>query len=121
GRGDRAGRLGDGVDGLAERDAGREVETQRDRRELSLVRDRQRPDLAGIDVHQGGQRHRAAGQWRFHVETVERGQVLLLFRQDFENDPVGLELGEILRDLALAERIVERVVDALRRYAETRG
>ena len=33
---------------------------------------------------------------------------------------VGLELGEILRDLALAERVVERVVDRLRRNAETR-
>ena len=43
------------------------------------------------------------------------------FGQDFQDHEIGLELGEILRDLALAEGVVERIVDRLRRYAETRG
>ena len=60
------------------------------------MRDRQRADLAGVDVDQRGQRHRAAGQRRFYVETVERRDILLLVGQDLENDEVGLELGEIL-------------------------
>ena len=34
---------------------------------------------------------------------------------------VAVELGEILRDLALAERVVQRVVDQLRLDAEARG
>ena len=39
--------------------------------------------------------------------------------QDFQNHEVGLELGEILRDLPLPERIVEGVVDGLGGNAET--
>ena len=35
-------RLLDGLDGVAQRDAGRQIERQRDRRELPLVIDRQR-------------------------------------------------------------------------------
>ena len=36
-------------------------------------------------------------------------------------DVVAVELREVLRDLPLAERVVERVVDQLRRDAEARG
>jgi len=42
-------------------------------------------------------------------------------RQDFENHKVGVELGEILRDLALTEGVVERVVDCLSGNPEPRG
>ena len=116
-------RLGlvDRVDRLAERDARPQIERQRHRRELALVRHRQRPDLAGVDVDQRGQRHGAAGQRRLHIEPVERREVLLQLGQDFEHDEIGVELREILRDLALAEGVVERVVDHLRLDAEARG
>ena len=40
------------------------------------------------------------------------------FRQNFEDQLVGVHLGEILRHLALPERIEQGVVDHLRRYAE---
>jgi hypothetical protein len=38
-----------------------------------------------------------------------------LVGQDLENDEIGLELSKILRDSALPERIVERIVDQLRK------
>ena len=40
--------------------------------------------------------------------------------RDLEDHVIAVELGEILRDLALAERVVERVVDHLRLDAEPR-
>ena len=46
---------------------------------------------------------------------------LLLLRQHFHDQVVGVHLGEILRHLALAERVVQRVVDHLRLDAEARG
>src|SRR5215831_17281030 len=112
--------LGHRLDRFAQRHAGLQVEAQRDRRELSLVRDRQRPNLAGIDLDQRGERHSGAGERRFHVQAIERGEVALLVGRDLEDDPIGLELGEILRDLALPEGVVEGVVDQLRRDAEAR-
>src|SRR5262249_305307 len=51
-------------------------------------------------------------------EAIERAEVALLRRRDLENDPVSLELRVILRDLTLAERVVEGVVDHWCRYAE---
>src|SRR5262245_51628936 len=113
--------LGHRLDGFAQRHAGLQVEAQRDGRELALVRDRQRPNLAGIDLDQRGERHGGAGERRFHVQAIERGEVALLVGRDLEDDPISLELGEILRDLALAEGVVEGVVDQLRRDAEARG
>src|SRR5262249_1157429 len=110
--------LRDRVDGFAERHAGLQVEAQRDRRKPPLVRDRERPNLAGIDLDQRRQRHGGAGERRFHVQAIERGEVALLVGRDLEDDPIGLELGEILRDLTLAEGVVEGVVDHLRRDAE---
>ena len=82
------------------------------------MRDRKRTHLVALDVHQGGERHGAAGERRFDIDEIERGQIALLLRQDLEQDPIGFELREILRDLTLAERVVEGIVDQLRRYAE---
>ncbi len=45
----------------------------------------------------------------------------LQIRQDLHDHVVGVELGEILRDLPLPEGVVERVVDLLRREAEAGG
>ena len=82
---------------------------------------RERADLIRIDIHQRGQRYRTGGQRRFHVEAVERGERALQLRQDLEDDRVGIELGQVLRHLALAIGVVERVVDQLRRNPEARG
>ena len=118
---DLARRLVDRVDGLAERDAGLQIERDGHRRELALMGDQQRADAVAVDVDEGRQRHRAAGQRRLDVKAVERREVLLQFGQDFQHHEIGFELGEILRDLALAEGIVQRVVDRLRRNAEARS
>ena len=45
---------------------------KRHRRELPLMRDRERAGLAGVDVHQRRQRHRLPGARRLHVDLVER-------------------------------------------------
>jgi Bacterial regulatory helix-turn-helix protein, lysR family len=71
---------GDGVDGLAERNAGTEVERQRNRRELALVRHRKRADLRGIDGDERRQRQHRAGQRRFYVDAIERSEGVLQLR-----------------------------------------
>jgi len=94
------------------------------------------PDEAG----QRGRRHeRRAGQRRIgsgerdgrrevgrrgvgrHVHVAQRALIVLILRLDFENDVelVGLRVDR--RDLPLAERVVERVVDVLRGNAEAAG
>jgi hypothetical protein len=55
------------------------------------------------------QRHLAA-LGALHVQRVERVGMLEA-RGDLEHDAVLVELGEDRRDLALAERVVERVGD----------
>ena len=77
------------------------------------------PGLVGVDVDQRGERHRAA-VGGLEVDAVERANVLLQLGQHFEHDEIGIGLREVLRDLALAEGIVERVVDHLRLDAEAR-
>ncbi len=49
---------------------------------------------------------------------VQRVRRILHLRQHFHDDVVTVHLGEILGDLALAEGIVERVIDQLRLDAE---
>ena len=61
-----------------------------------------------------------AGQRRFDVDAIERGEAVLQFRRHFQDDPIGIELGEVLGDLPLAIGVVQRIVDGLRRYAEAR-
>jgi hypothetical protein len=56
----------------------------------------------------------------FTKNTIERRHVTLQARQDLHNHLVTRKLSEILGDLALAEGIVERVVDYLRRQAIAR-
>ena len=88
---------------------------------LRLVGDLERTGLAGVDFDQRRQRHDAAGERRFDIEPVERGEVRLQFGQDFQDEEIGIELGVVLRDLALPVGVVEGVVDQLRRDAETGG
>ncbi len=67
------------------------------------------------------QRHLVAGQRRLDVELVEGVEIALQFGQDLQDHVIAVELGEILGDLALAERVVQRVVDQLRLDAVARG
>ena len=83
--------------------------------------DRERADRHAGPGRERRQRHLFAGRRRFDVELVERVEVALQFGQDFQDHVIAVELGEILRDLALAERVVQRVVDQLRLDAVARG
>jgi hypothetical protein len=51
---------------------------------------------------------------------LQRSGVELGTGIELEHDAILIELGEDGGDLALAERIVKRVVDRLRRHPETR-
>ncbi|GCC48217.1 hypothetical protein chiPu_0032550, partial [Chiloscyllium punctatum] len=106
---------------LAERDTLRQVERNGDRRELTLMADRQRPHRRAGPLRKGRQRHLFAGQRRLDVDVVQRVDRALQLRQHLEDDVVAVELGEVLRHLALAERVIERVVDQLRLDAVARG
>src|SRR6185437_11608863 len=98
-----------------------EVEADRDRRELALVADRERTDRRAGPARKGRQRYLLAGARRTHVDLVQRVGAALQLGQDFQDHAIGVELGKILRDLALAERVVERIVDQLRGDAVARG
>ncbi len=113
----RLGRL-DGDDRVAERDVGRRVERERDRGELPLVRDGQRRHRRR-HVGEGAQRHLIAVDG-LHVDLRERVGVLLELGLHLEDDAVQVELGEDGRHLALAEGVVERVVDGLQADAQAR-
>src|SRR5207302_2277523 len=76
---------------------------------LALMADRQRPHGALL-LDQRTQRHLspAAGGY---VDQIERIGIDLELRIDLQDHPITGLLGEKLRDLALSERIAERVVD----------
>ena len=99
----------------------REVEADGDGRELALVADRERPHRHAGPGRERRQRHLFAGQRRLDVELVQRVEAALQLGQDFQDHVIAVELGEILRDLALAEGVVQRVVDQLRLDAVARG
>ena len=126
-RGDEADRAGrprfsaccDGVDRLAERNARRGVERDGGGRELAEMRDQQRPGML-LDVHDRRQRHLPIGRRRRrrqvdHGQSVERS---LQRRIDLQDHAVLVRLGVDGRNDALAEGVVERVVDGRRRDAE---
>ena len=60
------------------------------------------------------QRHLGARNRRRYVEMRKRPGRGLRLRLQFEDDMVAIEIRKILGNLALAEGIVERVVDELR-------
>ncbi len=83
--------------------------------------DRQRPHRHGGPLRKGRQRHLFAGQRRLDVDVVQRIDRALQLGQHLEDDVVAVELGEVLRHLALAERVIQRIVDQLRLDAIARG
>ena len=106
----------DGLRRFAERHAGREIERNGHRRKLALMIHRQRRD-AGFKMGERAQRHRAAGR-RAHVDVIQLRRIALKIRQRFQNDVILVQLGEEGGNLPLAERVVERVVNRLRRDAQ---
>src|SRR5580693_2845230 len=85
------------------------------------MRDRQGANPGFVQGNQHRERHRLRGQWRLDVDAIERTKAVLQFGRHLQYDPVGIELGEILSNLALPIGVVERVVDHLGRDAEARG
>jgi len=108
-----------GAHGVAQGGAGRQVEGQRHRRKLAEVVDGQRRGARG-EAREGAQRHLGAGG-RLHVDALERVRIVLELGRDLEDHVVLVELGEDGRDLALAEGVVERVVDGLGQDGQARG
>ena len=101
-----------------ERAAGAEIEGDGRGRKLALVRNGERR-VALVHGGERAQRHRLTGA-RLHVNLVEHSGRRAEVRFHFENDAELIELRENDRDLALAKRVVERVVDRLREDVEAR-
>src|SRR5438445_13807819 len=78
--------------------------------------DRQRPHRALL-LYQRTQRHLPSTVGRY-VDQIKRVGIELELRIDLQDHPIAVLLGKELGDLALSERVVERVVDRLRGDAE---
>ena len=89
-----------------------QIEADGDRRELALVADRQRLGLLRRPLGEGRERHLLPGRRRLGRRSC-RGcpRIALQLRQDLHDDVVAVLLREILRHLALAEGVIQRVVD----------
>ena len=104
---------------VADRHAGLQIEGDRHRRELALMVDHQWRDL--VDRRdQRAQRHLLSARG-VDIDILKRIGSELELRLDLEHDVVLVLPGSDGRDDALAERIVERVVDRRRQNAVTRG
>ena len=116
---DLAGRLSDGLDGIAQRDAGLQVERDGDRREQALVVHRERRD--GRTVMGDGAQGNLLAAGRAHIDVAQGLRVLPVPRGGLHHHVILVQRLVHGRDLALAEGVVQRVVDQLRRDAEARG
>ena len=108
-----------GVGGLSQRHALREVEADGDGRKLALMADRERPHRHRRPLGENRERDLFARERRLDVDLVQRVDLALQLGQDLEDHVIAVELREVLRDLPLAEGVVERVVDELRCDAVT--
>ena len=106
-------------DGVAERIAGREVEGDRDRRQLPLMVDAERHRPVG-DLRHCGQRHQRP-VLRGHIEPRQRRRVGLVLRQELEDHLIGVRRSVDLGDLLAAERRAQRGFDRRRRDPQRRG
>src|SRR5260370_10274682 len=104
------GRL-DRVDRIAECDAGREVEGNRHRGKLPLMVHRER----GLVLPPAGERIELSllPGVRRDMNMLERIGRLPEFRRDLHHDVILIELSEHGGNLALAKRVVQRVIDRL--------
>ena len=108
------------VDRVAQRDAGRKIERERDGRKLSLVVDRERACSSARNWANALSGTSAPGG--AHVDaTCSVSGILLILRVHFHHDVILIQRRVHGGHLALAEGIVERIVDQLRRDAEARG
>ncbi|GCC46876.1 hypothetical protein chiPu_0030707, partial [Chiloscyllium punctatum] len=107
------------LDRVAERFAGRQVEAERDRRKLGLMRDRERRRGADQGCHRRQRHLRAVGAGQ--IELVENRRVALVHRQRLEHDAVLVGLAVDRRDLALREGVVQRIRDTLETDAKLAG
>ena len=107
------------VDGIAQRHPRRQVERQRHRRELALMVDLGR-QLRVLEMGEAGERHKLAGGGR-HANILQCTGVELVRRIQFQHDVILVNLGKDGRHFALAQRVVQRVVDELRADAVLRG
>ena len=108
----------DGVHGVAERAVGSQIEGESDHRKLALVIEG-KGGGARIETREGAERNlRAIGG--FHVNVLKRIGILLKLRVDFHDDVILVELRKNRGDLALAEGVVERVVNVGRKNTEAR-
>ena len=104
---------------MAERSSRGEVEGDGDGGELALVVHGERR-RALLDEGEGGEGH-LAGRRGPEVDLLQGLRALAEVGLHLQHHPVLVELGEDGRDLALAEGVVERVVDHLGRDAESGG
>lgn len=98
-----------------------QVERQVGGREQAVVADRQRPGTGRRHMGHGRQGHHFIAQGRTQVEVVEALGFTTLARIQFQNDLVLVGVGLELADLALAEGVVQCLVDVCSGQAETGG
>ena len=103
---------------LSQRNSRRQIERQRDHRELPLVIHCQ-GRVGSLKVAEGRKRHLHPGVG-VHVNVLQRIRILRKLRVHFEHHVVLVQLRKNGGDLALPEGVVERVVDGLGQYAQTR-
>ena len=116
---DAAGGIADGFDGIAQRDAGQQVEGYGDRREEALVVDGEGGH--GRAVMGDGVQRDLLAVGRTHVDIAQGFGVLPEARRGFHHHVILVQRFIHGGDLALAEEIVQRIVDQLGRDAEARG
>ena len=129
-------RLLDGLGGISQRSARRQVERKRDHRKLSLMVDRERR-IRRLHPHECGKRNRGAAggcrrrigsgrtrirdrAGRANVDVVDRIRGLGKVRNHLQHHVVLIQLGKDDRNLPLPEGVVERVVDGLRKDSQPR-
>ena len=96
-----------------------EAEADGDGGKLTLVVDHERGEPA-VDGGHGTERHLGV-VGAADIDAAKVGRIALILRIDFEHDAILVALGVERRDLALRERVVERIGDVLHAHPEPRG